>query len=382
MPADGRPRWGVYCSVVDNFGDAGIAWRLARELATEFALDVTLWIDPPDVLAGLVGADPVHVEGRRLCGVLVRQRSAWTRDSGVPDVIVDVLGGGVPDALVHAIVEGRRTPRWFVLEYLSAEPRVEGLHGLPSPHPSTGIPRTFWFPGFTVATGGLLRECDLLARRAAFTRDAEAQHALWQALRVPQPRGLRVSVFCYPHAPLAALLDAWAAGGEPVTCLVPEGVAPAILTEWTGSPRAGAHAMRGALALHVVPFVTQDRYDELLWACDLNLVRGEDSFVRAQWAAQPLVWNIYAQEHDAHHPKLHAFLARYGEGLDASVDDALGAFWGAWNGLVEPASIARAWSTFARALPRLATHARAWADRLARLPELAHELVKASRIGV
>ena len=53
---------------------------------------------------------------------------------------------------------------------------------------------------------------------------------------------------------------------------------------------------------------TQHAFDELLWGCDLNCVRGEDSLVRALWAGQPLLWHIYPQEDNAHHAKLQAFL--------------------------------------------------------------------------
>jgi hypothetical protein len=68
-----------------------------------------------------------------------------------------------------------------------------------------------------------------------------------------------------------------------------------------------------------LPFLPQVRYDELLWACDLNFVRGEDSFVRAQWAAKPFVWQIYPQAEDAHRVKLDAFLARHPAGAAAPV---------------------------------------------------------------
>jgi uncharacterized repeat protein (TIGR03837 family) len=77
----------------------------------------------------------------------------------------------------------------------------------------------------------------------------------------------------------------------------------------------------GNLDLLPLPFLPQDRYDELLWACDLNFVRGEDSFVRAQWAAKPFVWQIYPQAEGAHLAKLEAFLAMHPAGA------ALRPFW-------------------------------------------------------
>jgi uncharacterized repeat protein (TIGR03837 family) len=81
-----------------------------------------------------------------------------------------------------------------------------------------------------------------------------------------------------------------------------------------------------------IPFLPQDRYDVLLWACDLNFVRGEDSFVRAQWAGRPFVWQIYAQQDDAHRTKLLAFLDRLLAGADEVLAASLRALWLGWNG--------------------------------------------------
>jgi uncharacterized repeat protein (TIGR03837 family) len=108
---------------------------------------------------------------------------------------------------------------------------------------------------------------------------------------------------------------------------VPEGVASEAVQAFLGAPaKAGASATRGALTLRVLPFVAQADYDRLLWACDLNFVRGEDSFVRAQWAGKPFVWHIYAQDENLHHKKLRAFLQRYAGNIGS-----LAAFSLHWN---------------------------------------------------
>ena len=38
-------RWDIFCSVVDNYGDIGVTWRLARQLAAEQGHVVRLWVD-------------------------------------------------------------------------------------------------------------------------------------------------------------------------------------------------------------------------------------------------------------------------------------------------------------------------------------------------
>src|SRR5690606_20426841 len=105
---------------------------------------------------------------------------------------------------------------------------------------------------------------------------------------------LRVSLFCYDNPALPRLLDIWSSGPQSVTCLVPESRAAAQIARFFGAAAAqpGDRFERGALAVQILPFSDQPGYDRLLWACDFNFVRGEDSFVRAQWAARPLVWHI------------------------------------------------------------------------------------------
>jgi uncharacterized repeat protein (TIGR03837 family) len=106
-------------------------------------------------------------------------------------------------------------------------------------------------------------------------------------------------------------------------------------------------------------------------------VRGEDSFVRAQWAAHPFVWQIYPQADEAHRDKLEAFLARYSAGLPQATADALAQFWRAWNDCADHGTTpAAAWPAFADALPALAAHARAWCEAQAALPDLADRLTK------
>jgi uncharacterized repeat protein (TIGR03837 family) len=264
---------------------------------------------------------------------------------------------------------------WINLEYLAAEDWIEGCHGLASRQPQLPLTRHFFFPGFTADTGGLLRERDLFAQRDAYSAQRETQVAVWQGLGIdaPSPRTLRVSLFCYPQAPIGALLEAWEHGRDAVYCIVPEGVASASVDAWSGGMLSAAGTLhRGRLTLARAPFVAQDDYDRLLWACDVNFVRGEDSFVRAQWAASPLVWHCYPQADTAHLAKLDAFLARYSRGLAPVIATAYEELAHAWNG----GKAALAWETFARELPALRAHAQAWAAELNVQADLASNLVK------
>jgi uncharacterized repeat protein (TIGR03837 family) len=387
MPAQ---RFDIFCKVVDNFGDAGVSWRLARQLVREHDIAVTLWID---ALSSLTKIAP-DVDGMRddevHAGVRIRvwrepfrhpeQREGpafGERGFELPDVVVEAFGCGLPQSYLDAMVARSPQPVWINLEYLSAEPWVESAHGLPSPQPRLPLTRYFFFPGFTARTGGLLREAGLIEARERAHSDGRARKALWTLLGIDAPvDGIAVSLFCYANIGLTSLLDAWAEGDEPVLCVVPEGVATAALDAWTGGnvPHAKQSLTRGRLTLATIPFLAQDNYDRLLWCCDINVVRGEDSFVRAQWAARPFVWHIYPQTDDAHRVKLEEFLCRYEGGLDAETAQTVNRFWLAFNG-DQPDVAALAWPAFRAALPALSAHGIAWANRLRKLPDLASELV-------
>ena len=367
-------RWTIFCSVVDNFGDIGVCWRLARTLAVHHRQHVQLRVDDWEALRRLcpdTSAQPVP------CSIDGVELIPWAHEAVVEaDVVVEAFACELPEIVLHAMARRRPPPTWINLEYLSAEDWVEGCHRMCSPHPQLPLLKHFFFPGFTPRTGGLLREPSLLSARDAVIDDRTACRALLSArtgIEVGEDV-LAVSLFCYAQAPLPALLDIWASGERPVLLLVPEGCSTDALTRHFGAApgRPGSYHRDRALQVVVLPFTDQDTYDRLLWACDLNFVRGEDSFVRAQWAARPFVWQVYPQREHAHRDKLDAFMVRFGDGLDAKSTQTLTAFWRAWNGFGE---VVTTWADFAAALPALQAHGRAWATRQAALPDLASSLV-------
>ncbi len=356
----------IFCEVIDNYGDAGVCWRLARALA-QAGLAVTLWIDDIARLQRLRPAIDTGLEAQALDGFTLRR---W-RGEPVPagDLVISAFGCRLADSTLEAMAAVQPAPVWINLEYLSAERWVEDSHRLPSPHPRLPLVQHFFFPGFTTRTGGLLREAGLDAARAAFGTAERDAFLAQLGVRVP-PQATLASLFCYPTAPVERLLAAMRAG-PPVVCLVPEGVTPL-------APPPGQVRTEGGLTLAGVPFLEPDAYDRLLWSCDLNFVRGEDSAVRAQWAARPFVWQLYPQEGGAHADKLEAFLALYAASCGESAP-VLAGFWRAWNG--DPAARLD-WPALLAALPALTAHGCRWERQLAEQPGLAASLIEfAGEIG-
>lgn len=369
--------WDVFCRVVDNFGDAGVAWRLARQLAGEQGGAVRLWVDGLPVLNALwPEVDPAAAR-QSVAGVEVRRWDGEAFSAEPRQVVVDMFGCGIPEPFAAAMAGREPRALWIIVEHLSAEPWVRTHHGLPSPHPRWPVPRYFFFPGFTADTGGLPAESDLAARRDAFGPAQQAR--FWESLgyAAPHEEATVISMFAYDHAPLPALLSSWEEGADAVVLAVPRGTAARAVEEWLGvDPDARHTASRGKLEVRFVPFLDQQHYDELLWACDCNFVRGEDSFVRAQWAAKPMVWQIYRQQEGAHWPKLEAFLDLYAAELPVDARRALRDFWRAWNAKPGAPAPGQAWNAFWAHRAVLEQQAKAWAAELVKVGDMAHRLAQ------
>ena len=373
-----RQRWDIFCTVVDNYGDIGVTWRLARQLATEYNLAVRLWVDDLKRFAKIAPALDPKRDRQFLSQVEIqRWRTPFTQ-TATADVVIEAFACDLPEAYIAMMAVQSPKPLWINLEYLSAESWVEEHHSLASPHPRLALTKYFYFPGFTAHSGGLIREADLFATRDAFQQNARLEW--WRKLGAdPAPDALTVSLFAYPNAPVASLLKTWSNSATPIFCALPDTPLAAAIAQALGvdAIRPGTSIVRGNLTLAGIPFLAQTDYDRLLWACDLNFVRGEDSFVRAQWAAKPFVWQIYPQQDAAHEAKLEAFIACYTpQGRLRAGAAELADFWRAWNGQGDPGV---AWPAFAAALPSLNAHAQQWAVAQSGLPDLTANLVRFSQ---
>jgi uncharacterized repeat protein (TIGR03837 family) len=367
--------WDIFCRVIDNFGDIGVCWRLARQLANEHQQQVRLWVDDLPSLQRIWPS--TQIEPRQaLAGVEVCLWTVAFEDPIQPaDVVIEAFACDIPPSYISAMaalkVQGQ-APVWINLEYLSAEAWVEECHGMASVHPATGLRKTFFFPGFSARTGGLLRERNLIAQRDLL----KPTDWLAQIGVRPIPNSLLISLFAYENPAIAELLNAWQDSSQAIHCLVPEGKILTSINSTLARPLIpGEPRQLGNLTLETIPFLTQLEYDKLLWSCDLNFVRGEDSFVRALWAGKPLVWQIYVQDDDAHLVKLQAFLTSYAP-EDPALKSALTQFWIDWN---ERGHTDDSWKQLITYLPQWQTHARNWSDTLSQAPDLAQQLVSYCR---
>ncbi|MSQ56264.1 MAG: elongation factor P maturation arginine rhamnosyltransferase EarP [Limnohabitans sp.] len=278
--------WDIFCRVVDNFGDIGVAWRLSADLAHR-GHRVRLWVDDASALSWMA---PL---GHPLIQVL-----PWSNHPlAHPDIahearpmqaVIEMFGCELPDSFQQAMKSSNEKPIWINLEYLSAEPYVERMHTLESPvlhGTAQGLKKIFFYPGFTHQTGGLIREQSI---QTSPSFSFQSKH-------------LKIFLFCYEPTALDPWLKQLNQMPVHIELRVTQGRAQNALE------RINTCDFNN-IQINNLPFMTQELFDQQLRECDFNCVRGEDSWIRVIWAGKPFLWQIYPQDDGVHLQKLESFL--------------------------------------------------------------------------
>jgi hypothetical protein len=330
----------LFCRVIDNYGDIGVCWRLSRQLVAEHGLKVRLIVDDLRTFQFVAPQIDATLDTQEHLGVKI---CAWPSALNFTDaaLVIEAFACDPPETYVQQMAQAAQKPAWINLEYLSAETWIDGTHGLPSPHPRLPLTKYFFFPGFSEGSGGLLREQSIVASPDALHNEP-----------------LRVFCFSYPQAPIRALQSAF----ERLNVAAQFHLAAPV----TDAPEQ-------AITPEPVP---QTEFDALLASFDLLIVRGEDSFVRAQLAAKPMLWHIYPTDDNAHYAKLEAWLQRYCDTMPQLTREAYIRALYALNALPSADTSPDAFAGLINALPELYKHAKRWQQHLLRAPDLATRLVR------
>lgn len=329
-----RPqRWIIFCRIVDYFGDAGFCWRLAVAIKALGVPQVTLVIDRLNILDELRGS-------QRVPGVTVlpwnvaedRWKTHGVRDEEKADVVIEAFTCDPPLEYLRALPAHAQ---WFTMDYLATEPWADTVHGAPSPAPRLNHPmaarRRWVVPGFSAATAGLLhgawRHISFDERSAWRDRLVRlGRHAPFNKSARTSPRALSASHAAPAHSVLK----------DDVFLILAFGYADA---DWDRlMALAKTNCPDGKQPVIWQPqgiAFSQTEFDEILQSCDLNFVRGEDSFVRAHWAAAgpwavPFIWQPYRQQQRAHGHKLAGWLHQLARHPQMAAFADL--HW-AWNGI-------------------------------------------------
>lgn len=370
-------RCDLFCSVVDNFGDIGICWRLARQLQNEHQWQVTLWVDDLASFQKICHSVNPSLASQWQHDVMVRH---WTAvlptltESDKPDLVIEALACTIPPSYLQWMASFTDKALWLNLEYLSAEDWVHGCHALPSPHPYLPLQKYFFFPGFTEQTGGLLREQGRVDFLTKLRDSTELQQEFWQQLGLVDAMNYqqKISLFAYSQSQIRPWLELLASSAQSTLLLVPQGLLATDLTQLYSELKTGRFDDK-SLSIRILDFMPQPMYDQLLACCDINFVRGEDSVIRAHWAGRPFIWQIYRQEEQAHLIKLQAFLDKYLQHAPPQQKACIEKLHMAWN--LEQ-DISAEFSLFSNFSEQIQVHNKKWQEYLTQQQDLASNLVR------
>lgn len=283
----------IFCDVIDNYGDAGVCLHLAENLVGS-GNRVRLFCNKMPVLEAIMKKS----EYRDYEGFKCIPWSEFIADYRAPQIVINAFNCRLNKEVRKAVIKAGKNTVLINLEYLSAEKWVEDCHGLMSP--VDGMSCFYFFPGFTDGTGGLnidgefRKKClQLLCKKKVYAED----------------RCLSVSLFSYFNDSLSHILPELMQNRTGSRITVFEGLALDNLNRILPAElHSGDTLQRGHMSVFASPLLDHRDFDQVLLDSEVNLVRGEDSIVRAMHTGHPFLWQIYVQEENAHIDKLMSFL--------------------------------------------------------------------------
>ena len=288
-------RTDIFVRVIDNFGDAGIAWRLAKDLAGRGS-SVRLIIDDPSPLSFMT-------DNLRTGNIRVIQWDIFSESGNfsLPNLIIEMFACRLPENYLQACISSPIAPKFVNYDYFSAEDWVDRFNGLDSIHPRYRTKKTNFFPGISPRSTPFIIEEDYAERKKSFDRAQFRKNA--------GADGFVIFFFAYPFFPTSALSKSVNRTKRHCTLLLAKGEASRHLASVIVNPLVNVVEL---------PYFRQETLDEILWASDVNIVRGEDSAQRAMLAGKPFLWNIYHTPDNAHEAKISAFTDKAREYMGSS----------------------------------------------------------------
>jgi len=322
----------IFCHVIDNYGDAGVVYRFAKEcLLARPGLRIRVFIDDVKPLHDMVpGIDPVKTM-QELDGVAFNSWDIITEDLvkeiGTADILVEAFACFIPDMVLETA--SRRPTVIINLEYFSAEPWIEGYHLKESLVGRGALKKYYFMPGLTPASGGVIIDTRMERARGVVNQNRVEYFAELLEKYGLGRHGSKIplfgTVFTYTRGFDTLLEDLQSIDNDVFLFVLGQKSAEGMLRTLerkTAGPFSGPIGKLGNTHIVFMPFLPQYHYDELLCACDFNIVRGEDSLVRAVLAGKPLLWQAYIQENKYQLVKVKAFAETFRRYCD---DENLGA---------------------------------------------------------
>lgn len=329
----------VLCKVVDNYGDVGVVWRLCKNLIT-LRKDLSIHLVIDDLISfnkicsqvdcnkpfqSVYGINIYDWKDNSLC-----YDNFIINDGEKLNIILECFQCGRPDWMEKILFEVKlaRTVQIIMIDYLTAEKYAEDFHCLDSLTRSSKVRKVNFMPGFTEKTGGLIIDDK------------------WRDLRNWNSEG-DILVFTYEKnwTPLVKAIQESLLKSHKV-----------LLAQGRGRASFEENALENNLNIDVLPFVNQEKWDEIMQSCSVLIIRGEESMSRACLSGIPFVWQAYPQSDEYQLVKVNALLDRMEKHFKSEDFELVKNVWLALNqpeNEVTVENMYNNWKKFLDAVPEL-----------------------------
>ena len=280
----------IFCQVIDNYGDVGVAYRLAREFKRVYPnKKLRFVINQIEELNLIRKSEDIEI-------ILYKDISKIENSA---DLIIESFGCEIPKEYMDKALKNVKLI--INLEYFSAEKWVDDFH-LQESFLGGNLKKYFFIPGLSEKSGGILLDNEFLERKKKV--EANKEYYL-EKFGIKEKYDLIGSVFSYEKGFDSLIEELKKLDKKIILLILSEKTQKNFIKYFDNGNNYDK------IKFVKLPFFTYDKYEELLALCDFNLVRGEDSFVRALLLGKPFLWHIYPQDENTHIEKLESFLEKY-----------------------------------------------------------------------
>lgn len=336
----------LLCKVVDNFGDIGVVYRLAKALAdARPSLKLTLVVSNLESFSAMApGIRPEKKIQNFRYKNLTWEILSWNLDTDISEekaaaikaadgnqIILECFQCGRPDWLENILFcdDFTKTVQIVNIDYLTAEGYADDFHLLRSGTRKTCIKKINFMPGFTGKSGGLI-----------FSENLAPQHLSMK--KTQEEADFKISFFAYEKNCMPVISAISHFQEEKRKTQEDFSVLVYVAAGKSRSPFINAWEKCGKpFKITELPFLPQEDWDYLLTQMDFNFVRGEDSLSRAALSGLPYVWNAYIQDDDYQLVKVDALLERMRPFFDNNDFELLKNVWDSYN--LESKEINKSW---------------------------------------
>lgn len=305
----------IFCEIIDNYGDIGVVYRVAKELKKRFENDVKVrvFLNRKDEFLKInsEAENTGFQELDQISYITFDYLKENISDIETSDVIIEAFGCTIPQEYMEKAYNN--STLLINLEYLSAEDWIEDFHLQSSPLGKGKLKKIFFMPGFTEKSGGVIADSGYLdtVKNVNENRDFYKKKYLGEIENLEN--SITGTVFSYEKNFEPLFRDLKNLNREVVLLALGEKTQESMkkFFEKNSVELFGNQAKYGKIKVIFYRFLNQEEYEELINVTDFNFVRGEDSFIRAVLSDKPYLWHIYCQDEFAHMDKLNEFLDKY-----------------------------------------------------------------------